>query len=353
MLLAFLFAACGGDDTPPVGLFDRTAMLQNYADRVVMPAYEALLAETEGLDSSITALLDAPTVANIAAARGQLFQLMLAWEDANSFNFGPAGEQGLSKSLVEEIATFPVSTDKVEDFIASGDTSLNNFDRDSRGMYTLSYLLNAPADLSVRLQEPHYQAYLRAVMRNMKERIEAVHTAWQNNYATDFVARAGTDVGSGTSQLYNEFVRSFEAIKNFKVGLPAGMRPGQTGPEPDLVEARFSSKSRELLGAHLESIWRIYEGKALDKSSGKSLADYVEAVEGGPELAASTREQWDKVMAAYAALPQNKSLQELAAEEAPELIALHTELQKHTRFFKSDMSSVLGIAITFASGDGD
>jgi hypothetical protein len=31
----------------------------------------------------------------------------------------------------------------------------------------------------------------------------------------------------------------------------------------------------------------------------------------------------------------------------------HTELQKHTRFFKSDMSSLLGLAITFSSGDGD
>jgi uncharacterized protein len=43
----------------------------------------------------------------------------------------------------------------------------------------------------------------------------------------------------------------------------------------------------------------------------------------------------------------------LVAQNHPTVDALHTELQKHTRFFKSDMSSLLGIAITFSSGDGD
>jgi hypothetical protein len=34
-------------------------------------------------------------------------------------------------------------------------------------------------------------------------------------------------------------------------------------------------------------------------------------------------------------------------------IDLHTELQRHTRFFKSDLSSLLGLTITYSSGDGD
>jgi len=33
--------------------------------------------------------------------------------------------------------------------------------------------------------------------------------------------------------------------------------------------------------------------------------------------------------------------------------ALYHELQIHTRYFKSDMSSLLGITITYSSGDGD
>ena len=32
---------------------------------------------------------------------------------------------------------------------------------------------------------------------------------------------------------------------------------------------------------------------------------------------------------------------------------LHDELQKSTRYVKSDMSSLLGISITYSSGDGD
>jgi hypothetical protein len=32
---------------------------------------------------------------------------------------------------------------------------------------------------------------------------------------------------------------------------------------------------------------------------------------------------------------------------------VHTELLKLTRFYKSDLSSLIGIAVTYSSGDGD
>lgn len=358
-IIVLLFSACGenGDDTPPVGVYDRGAMLKHYADNIIIPSYDELHTAAQNLETAITQLLANPTVTSLDNARSRYQLALIAWQSANAFNFGPAGEEGLNKSLVEEIGTFPISTEKVINFIATGDTSLNNFDRDSRGFYTLGYLLyDVPglgSDILFFLQDADYQSYMRVVVRDIVDRIEAVQAAWANGYADDFTSRIGTDVGSGTSQLYNEFVKSFEAIKNFKTGLPAGKRPGQTGPQPELVESRFAQISKELMAIHLASIFRIYQGDTPNGSNGPSLMDYVEAVEGGPALANATRLQWATVFASFSTLPVDKTLQELAAEESPELDAFHTEIQKHTRFFKSDMSSVLGIAITFASGDGD
>lgn len=74
---------------------------------------------------------------------------------------------------------------------------------------------------------------------------------------------------------------------------------------------------------------------------------------GGSELIALTEAQWSKVEDALNAVPTDQPFSVLVANEHPAVDALHTELQKHTRFFKSDMSSLLGIAITFSSGDGD
>ncbi|MFK7968995.1 MAG: imelysin family protein [Bacteroidia bacterium] len=357
ILSVLIFGACGGDDTPPVGVFDRGAMLEWYADAIIIPAYDEMVNESQKLVSSVDALTQAPDADKLTAARTQLKATLIAWQSANAFNFGPGGEAGLQKGLIEEIGTFPVSTTKVSDFINAGDTTLVNFDRDSRGLYAIAYLLHglpeAPDTALEGLQNNNRAAYLRSISRDLLASVKTVRDTWKASFRADFVSRIGTDVGSGTSQLYNEFVRSFEAAKNFKVGLPLGKRPGQTGPEPQLVESRFAGHSKELLGAHLDAIDRIYKGQTSDGTSGKSLLEYVEAVEGGSALAVSTRDQWAKVIAAFDALPADKSLRELAASEAPELDLLHTEIQKHTRFFKSDMSSILGIAITFASGDGD
>jgi predicted lipoprotein len=357
LIIAIVFTACGEDDGPSTGVYDREAMLTHYANELVLPAYSDLDASVTVLESDILAFIADPQSASLEKARRQYWAALQVWQTANAYNFGPAGEAGLNKGLIEEIGTFPVNTDKVDAFIAGNDTSLANFDRDTRGFYTIGYLLhgepNAGMDVLAAVRQPWYQAYLRTVVRNLRERVSVVLDEWNGSYKADFISRSGTDVGSGTSELYNEFVRSFESVKNFKVGLVAGMRPGQTGPEPTLVESRFAGVSKELIGDHLEAIKRIYTGQRSDGVEGPGLQDYVEAVEGGPALVASTLEQWEKVMNAYDVLPQNKTLQELAAEDAAELQAFHTELQKHTRFFKSDMSSVLGIAITFASGDGD
>mgnify|MGYP007059449494 CR=1 FL=1 len=46
-------------------------------------------------------------------------------------------------------------------------------------------------------------------------------------------------------------------------------------------------------------------------------------------------------------------MSELITTDAGRLENLHTEMQKLTRFFKSELSSLLGISITYSSGDGD
>jgi predicted lipoprotein len=53
------------------------------------------------------------------------------------------------------------------------------------------------------------------------------------------------------------------------------------------------------------------------------------------------------------ALPIDARLSDLIVTNFQLVDALHTELQRHTRFFKSEMASLLSLTITFSSGDGD
>jgi hypothetical protein len=350
LLAALLCSGCKDSDPNAPGNFDRSAMLRNYADNLIVPAYSNLEDKVQDLLFSWAVFDLTPSQAYLDDVRSKWAVAYAAWQSANAYNFGPAGEEGLRKGLIEEVGTFPANVVKIEEFIAAGDTALNNFNRDTRGFLAIEYLLFDEANGSLLASAPR-RAYASAIIDHLQSRIYAASEAW-GDYRQAFLAADGTDVGSSTSLLYNEFVRSFEGIKNFKVGLPAGKRPGQTQAEPQLVEAYYSAESLEMMKLHIQSIENIYYGKGAGQD-GLGLKDYLEKVVGGTELVLASAAQWAKVKAALEAVPTDQPLSALIANNHPSIDTLHTELQKHTRFFKSDMSSLLGIAITFSSGDGD
>jgi predicted lipoprotein len=356
--LLLLFNACdsaGGPDTPN---FDRKAMLQDYVTNLIRPAYGDLRAKAQTLYDAAQTFQSAPSLSALQSLQNAWQATALVWQYANAYNFGPAGEEGLRKSLVEEIGTFPASSAKIDAVIAAGAWNLNDFNRDARGLPAIEYLIfSATGDdaaiLAAFNATPARGQYLTALTQDLLTRVTAVHDAWLGSHATTFVENAGTDAGSSTSLLYNEMLRSFEAMKNFKLGLPMGKRPGQTMAEPQLVEAPYSGASLLLLRNHFNAVEDIWRGKNAAGADGIGFREYLEKVEGGPALIQSTEAQMAAVRAAFDAVPDSPVLSEQITQSPAAVEALYTEIQKLTRYLKSDMSSLLGIAITYSSGDGD
>jgi uncharacterized protein len=344
------------DQTDAGNDFDRSAMLQNFADHIIKPQLLELQISVNALKVSADAFAVNPTGENLSACQNAWVEAYSDWQFANAFNFGPGGEDGLRKGLIEEAGTFPVNVTKIENNITAGNTNMGDFNRDARGFLAVEYLIFNLQDDNEQLLsdfESNRGTYLKALVQRLKTQIDDVVSVWSGNYAAEFVSNNGTDVGSSTSQLYNEFVRSFEAIKNFKIALPLGLRPGQTQTEPQLVEAYYSGRSLAMAKLHLAAIANIWHGKSREGSDGVGFREYLQSVTGGEELIASTEAQLANVSAALNVIPENERLSVLIDTEFSEIESFHTELQKQTRYFKSDMSSLLGIAITFSSGDGD
>jgi hypothetical protein len=338
--------------------FDRQAMLRNYADNLIKPAYSDLQTQTDALLASVESFNAAPSSITLGSLQTVWGGAYASWQYANAYNFGPAGEEGLRKGLIEEIGTFPASESKIENAVAAGTWNLEDFNRDARGFLAIEYLIfgkNQSPDAVVFAfsNSPNRREYLIALADQLRNRVSEVVSDWNGSYRDDFIENDGTDVGSSTSALYNEFVRSYESIKNFKLGLPLGKRPGQTQAEPQLVEAYYSGASLTLLKTHFSVIENIWHGRAKNGQDGLGFREYLESVEGGQDLIASTETQIAAVKAALDAVPTSPSLSEQIAGDKTKAEALYVEFSKMTRFFKSDMSSLLGIAITFSSGDGD
>ncbi|GAB4125654.1 MAG: hypothetical protein OHK0045_10110 [Raineya sp.] len=354
---SLVFLACKKNNSEPSERFDRARMLENYAQNLIKPAYQDLQNQVNALKTAADAFVANTNLQNLQALQVAWQNAYIAWQYVNAYNFGPAGEQGTRKGLIEEIGTFPVSETKIESIITNNNANFNDFNRDARGFLAVEYLifhLNNDNDAILsNFASANRKNFLSGVVNNIKTRVDEVVAAWNGSYFNEFISNAGTDVGSSTSQLYNEFVKSFESIKNFKAGLPLGKRPGQVQAEPTRVEAYYSGKTRQMMNEHLQAIENIYYGKTKDGTDGIGFKEYLENVEGGTNLIASTQNQWTAVKNAFNAVPQTPRISEQITNSPAAFDNLHTELQRHTRFFKSDMSSILGIAITFSSGDGD
>jgi len=355
--LLFVGFSCDSNSGNPTDNFDRQAMLRNYADNLIKPAYADLQSKTEALYSAVASFSADPSTLTLGGLQTAWSVAYTSWQYSNAYNFGPAGEEGLKKGLIEEIGTFPVSESKIENAIAAGIWNMEDFNRDARGFLAIEYLIfgkdQSVNEIVAAFSDTNRRNYLVALAEDLRSRAGETMTAWNGTYRDEFIQNDGTDVGSSTSALYNEFVRSYESIKNFKLGLPLGKRPGQVQVEPQLVEAYYSGISLTIMTIHFSAIENVWHGRAKNGVDGLGFREYLESVEGGPELIADTEAQLAALKSALDAVPTSPSLSEQIAGDNSKVDALYTEFSKMTRFFKSDMSSLLGIAITFSSGDGD
>lgn len=345
------------DDSVNTGQnFDRKAMLQQYVDNLIRPAFAELQTKVNNLNTAANMFSGAPTAANLSALQTAWIDAYTSWQYANAYNFGPAGEEGVRKGLIEEIGTFPTTTSKIESTITAGNANFSDFNRDARGLPAVEYLIFNPegnhTQILTSLQSAGRRSFLATATADVKKRVDEVVTNWAT-YTATFVNRNGTDAGSATSELYNEFIRSYESIKNFKIALPLGKRPGQTAAEPTRVEGYYSGQSLAFVKAHFAAIENIWYGRSKDGKDGVGFKEYLENVEGGKALVTATEGQLASVRKALNALPTEVPLSRQIQSSPAAVENLMNEFQKQTRYFKSDMSSLLGIAITFASGDGD
>jgi predicted lipoprotein len=337
--------------------FNRSKLLAQAADNIIVPALEGAYMSVFNLQNATDNFINNPTESNLLVAQEKWKLMASNWQNINMFNFGPAGEMGVNKSINEEAGTFPINTSKIGNYIQAKDTSFNNFDRDARGIYAIEFLLfgqnqNLTEIIREHTSNPFRREYLKACVNKLKQQIGQVYNAWNSSYSMEFKSNTGTDIGSSISLFYNEFLKSYEGLKNFKFGIPLGLRPGQTNPLPQNVEAYYSEHSLELAFAHWSQLKKIWEGRGLNGKDGIGFKEYLVTISGGNALIESTEKQMAEIDKAFSNIP-HKPLSKCIQEDFEKVNLVHTEMQKHTRFFKSDLSSLIGIAITYSSGDGD
>ena len=361
---SFIAFSCGNDDDGDStgDNFDRTAYLRHTGEQIILPIYQHLSTEVDELKTAADNFADQATVANLTNLKNSFVDAYTAWQKASPFEFGPAEDQLLRVNL----NTFPTDAGKIGDNISNSIFVLTSANQlDAKGFPALDYILYGMGTDDNDLVQlfttdglaVNRQAYLKAVVQDIKDRVDDTYLGWQKlggNYIEEFVGANGTDVGSSLGSLVNQLNFDYELLKNAKLAIPLGIKTlGVAIPEN--VEAYYSGISIDLLKTHFECIRDIYRGVGHDGTDGVGLDDYLNAVDaahGSGTLDEAIETQIASIWDQMNALP-NQPLSDLIINQPQPVDNTHTEVQKLVVLLKTDLPSALGVLITYQDNDGD
>lgn len=359
IVVSVLFiASCDKDDKSKVN-FDRKAMLENYANNLIIPTYQNLKLKTDSLRVAADAFDANPGLTELNALQTIFLNAYRAWQAAEIYEHGPAKDVLLRSSF----NTFPTDTSLIGNNVRTGTYNLetaSNFK--AKGFPALDYLLFGLAASDAAILDFYttdfYAAnrlsYLTDIVNEIKTKTDGVLTAWQNGYVEAFKNADGTDVGSSTSELVNEFNYTWELTKNPRIGIPLGKKSLDI-PLPEKTEAYYSGISVELAVLNLKNIRRVFIAEPLNGAAqGSSLKSYLDELgteHNGQPLSDTILAQFDLAIAKTELIPN--PLSDAMTNNLTIVNEAYIEIQKAVVLIKTDMPSAMGILITYQDSDGD
>jgi hypothetical protein len=345
------------DDDGSSVTFDRSTMLANWADTIILPSYDSFLTVFASLKLEFDTFQGDANEANLVNLRAAWIEAYKSWQHISMFEIGPAEDDGLRLN----INTYPTDFDLIENHIASGSY---NFDlpsnRDSKGFPALDYLLNGMASsdaeiVAVFTNETNgaaYVTYFGDVLNDIETRVATVRDAWESGYRDTFVANDGSSATASTDRYVNDFIFYYEKfLRAGKMGIPLGVFTGTQAPTT--LEAYFYPElSNDLFQEGLNAVEDFFNGKHFDSETiGESLASYL-TVLGEEELRDDILNQFALARTTVEALEPFRTEIE-TNNPAIEMLEAYDEVQRAVPMLKVDMVSSMSIAIDFVDADGD
>jgi predicted lipoprotein len=353
----------GATSTPNTGdstnVTAKDSTLINIGNNIIIAQYQSLSIAVTSLDSAIIDFTQSPDATKLLHVQAIFKTAYVARQYTSAFDgFGPAMDITL-----RSIDYFPSNTTKVDANIAGNITNVTSAgNTTAKGFPAIDYLLfgsdNAIvlANFTTDASASSRKNYLNAVSADIKSEVNATLTAWVTtggNYITQFSAAPGSDINSSSYGLVvNQMAQDIDILKQYKIAIPLGLTGG--GIQANQLEAFYSGISAQLIVAQLQSLQNIYLGKSVQGVNGLGLDDYLVKINAqyhGHSLNDTIQSQFNVAIAKMQAV--NDPLSTTIQTNTAALTAGYTEVQKLLVLLKSDMTSAMGILITFEDNDGD
>lgn len=360
LLLSATFLSCSKspENTNPIDNgFDKTAMLTNYADNLIIPAYTLMQQKVTALQTASDAFIANPNAMTQSSLKSAYTAAHLQYNNISTFNFGPAdnilldnylnfsGGLDYTFSTSGELTGFSTDTITINNNISSGVYDLAKPGRTeyySQGFPALNYLYfgnGAIAKMNTKRGK-----YIQDLVARMKMLIDGVASSW-TSYRAEFIANTKTNVGSPIGNMVNQMAYQLDILKGPRIGWPLGKQSAGKVFETK-CEAYYAGISVALAVENLSALKKIYNGNA----SGKGLSDYLISLKQGT-LNTDVLAQFDMAIGKLQAIPDPLSNSLLT--EATKVDTAYKEVQKLLTLIKTDVASATAVQINFMDNDGD
>ncbi len=351
----------GGGETPDPcqSELDQTTLFQNLADQLIIPRYEDFQNLVNDLQLATEDFLSNPDLNSLSATQEVFKETYKRWQYVAQYQFGPAEEVGLRMS----VNNFPADVALIQSNINSGKTDFSQPESFDRGLPAIDFLLFGVADSEDAIValftddsavKDHYHAYLQNSINDIKAKTDEVVKKWtKEGFRESFLAATGTAAGASLSQIINGLNEHYEFIRREKLGIPVGaLTLGFTNPEKS--EAFFSGISLELAIAATQAAQEFYLGQGADGVNREGLDDYLQQISEKSEGAAlhqTIDQQFKAALTALGGLADPLANTIESNKSAVE--AAYAEIVKQVVNIKTDMPSLLCIAITYVDNPSD
>lgn len=340
--------------------FDRAALLENWADNIIVPSFQNFASYTEDLEAETEAFVQDPSETSLAQLRNSYEEAYIQFQTVAPFGVGMAETVNYRMFL----NTYPVDAATVPNKIESGSYNLElPASYDEQGFPALDFLLNGLAEQDAGIVEFYtshpnataYRNYLQAVSSRINKLTQDVLAHWQGSYRDDFVGNTASSTTGSVDRFTNNYVMYYEKhLRTGKIGIPAGAFTGT--PVPQNVEALYSQGlSKALYLKALETVRNFFIGKHFGRNetgpSYKQYLDHLNVVKNSTDLSSLINSQFNAIEEQANNLDDD-FVQQIQSNNTVMLQAFDA-LQKNVVLLKVDMLQALSISVDYVDTDGD
>lgn len=364
LFLVLLFVYCkkkksNDPETEEPGYFDKSAMLVNYADSVIIPNLDQAKLSIEAFAFAGENFSQYKTQANLVQLRQRYIDATASFQHIATFEFGPSETEIIRSNF----NTYPTDTNEIRNNISSGSYNLSAVSNlDAKGFPAIDFLLYGQNMSDAAILEAFTTGakaaertkYLQDCLAELKNKINNVVSGWNGGYRGTFINSTGSQIGSSLGLLVNQLDFEIDLLKNGKIGIPLGKKSLDV-LLPEKCEAYYAKNiSVRLAKECLANIENVYLGRSRSGTNGLGLDDYLVslgAMRGEITLDEAIRKQFAVATQKLAAL--NEPLTNELVNNKAAVNDAYNELVKLLVLLKTDTPSALGIVITYQDGDGD